>query len=828
VKAVTAQRGMGRIGSTEDLAGPEIKLIPTSMAQPYEVKLKATSHYSWKVLFINGLNIGLSHTRLIQNNPIRQKFSEAAALGADAVVVTNIFDIETGRSATPLATYKSRVRGTNIKLEVIAKDYQDEARRILRDKPEDELIYLLPDEIFVDLLSGLHKVAVRPDNTPEFPGKVIVVLGWREEQIIKDVAHSHLRYLTILKWHKLGLQIKLAQQETTRLEKADGSDSTTYKKAEAEVQRLLAQQSRSIVSNISKEDDRRHANKMLSFVVRKIEEALPESKVIGLGTSYARFGRQVIEINVPSHLQVTDSLLERFVRRTGPKILREAMAPMTVICHPYALSYRSTIREVDRDGIRGSAQICVAPIVVDDKFLRESIGGMVRIVHPIERAIMNEQFRPGALLLVHHHGNIDVNELPISMKSPAMTPSGTHAHRKHSMHPSWIDEKYIWIMTGTDPHWGGKSKVFLWCEDIGKNGKYLGVAEAVMHLMRRESLFSERRLSQFPLSFFNMNDDGVQGHNFPTQQEHHPNRMSYFEMEKFCDEVLEAAKVSNPATRLLIVKEQTKFFLKQLHLRGEDWTGAQMRELFDCHIEPNLDFFNAVLTHAVGAGLELHGRSHFSGERVDHRDPGFINQGAGNHTDHSVDGELTEGEFYADKIRSLLPGEFGRWKGKRELLAKIVRAPLSGKMFCAHGTVAAPGGYEWGLEFRGSPARMRSWNDPLAGAAANDETRGNYSRIFNGRMTLKTYGDKHFFSDITTPSAIYHMCASGTETDSYGERGFPPNNTGISFIGLPIDGPEYPILRRTIRYDQLLRLLNPRRGQKDRRIDWAEFLPNPV
>ena len=92
-------------------------------------------------------------------------------------------------------------------------------------------------------------------------------------------------------------------------------------------------------------------------------------------------------------------------------------------------------------------------------------------------------------------------------------------------------------------------------------------------------------------------------------------------------------------------------------------------------------------------------------------------------------------------------------------------------------------------------------------------------------MTLKTYGDKHFFAAVATPYAFYHMCAAGTHTDRYGERGFPPNNTGVSFVGLPVDGPDSgPILLRILPFDVIKDFVE----DNPRPFDWDSFLPNPA
>ena len=101
---------------------------------------------------------------------------------------------------------------------------------------------------------------------------------------------------------------------------------------------------------------------------------------------------------------------------------------------------------------------------------------------------------------------------------------------------------------------------------------------------------------------------------------------------------------------------------------------------------------------------------------------------------------------------------------------------------------------------------------------------GSIIKRFFGHKTLKIYGDKHFFSAVNTEHAFYHMCAAGTSTDLYGHRGFPPNNTGVSFVGLPADGPEAgPILLRHLHVEHIRKYF-----EKPYSFDWAGFLPNPV
>jgi hypothetical protein len=202
---------------------------------------------------------------------------------------------------------------------------------------------------------------------------------------------------------------------------------------------------------------------------------------------------------------------------------------------------------------------------------------------------------------------------------------------------------------------------------------------------------------------------------------------------------------------------------------------------------------------------------------------GIINIGSGNHLAASVFDTLTEGVFYAQYLRARLSGLL-QWREQRSFIDKYVLAPLYSNEYFALGTVRVPGGYEWGLSFLASPARLSSWSDPLSAVVNNDRARGDSFGHATGRVTLKTYGDKHFKNLIVTPYAIYAMGPANTHTDLYGERGFPPNNTGVLYIGLPAGGPDDgPVLCRSLMFDQLRDwFANPRP------FDWRRFLPKPA
>jgi hypothetical protein len=800
----TFLKGLGRIGELSDLDG-NFKLPKTTLTSPLVIPINKQNP---TIMLINGANIGLKHERLIKNNPIRRALVEARLRGDSAVIVVNPIDIEIKKAAGPTSIFRAFFSGQNINIDILDPTYQSKAKRIKDNPRSSKFIYEITAERLLNILSGWSKISHNDDGGPEFNGSVFIGFGHKEAELIAAAAYWELRYLTLIEWHKLGAEIQLVKSALASAEKR-GISSSDKQELENRLEALINEQSRTIISNISVEDRQRFYRKVLNFIVKKFEEAVPNSKVVSQGTFFAKIQNETVEFSIPKHIRVSDNLLAENVKRHGPRVLLGNIPKTVIICHPYALNMRFTVREsVVGNGQRGSVQFYVAPIAVDDKFLIETLEDSG---HPIAKAVFNGQFKPGVLRLNFVNDMLSVDDISIE-SLPKYSKKSTRTNDFGGTY----DGKYIWVMTATDPHFGSRAREEFWCES---RQQYLGVSDAAIQMMREAKLFE----GKLPVHFYNVNDDWTQGNHFDTHKQPDQLALSYTKIEKEFADIVNSVRNASPEKVKDALSNLRMLALDQFRARGSDWLQEQMVQVIERHLEPNIDFWNSVLANDVRAGLVLKGVSEHTGARFDARDVGFINCGTGNHIASTVEDNLTEGFIYADKIRTMLMS-IPKWHDKKSFIDRSVVAPLYGNLFFAWGTVKAPGGYEWGLEFRSDPPRMGSWADTLLGAVNNDATRGDYGKFMTGRVTLKTYGDKHFFAAVSTRYAFYHMCASGTHTDPYGERGFPPNNTGVSFVGLPVNGPSSgPILLRTLRVEHIREYF-----KKNQKIDWDLFLPNPV
>mgnify|MGYP001616633258 CR=1 FL=1 len=818
--------GIGRIGldlNPEELK--KFKMPNSTFDNPFKIEVRDPEN--WSLMFLNGSNIGTRHGGDIVGNVSRRALSDANERGDVAIIATNIIALDLKKAGGPAIINRSLVFGDNINPDIVDPDYREDVKRILAEQPMDEIIYRTPEELIDDILNGWLKISTRPDNRPEYKGPNYIVLGNNENALINAAAYWEMRWWTLKKQNEL--RDKLSRVKTAR-KAAEKREEFDFAKDLAEQEEaLMSQLHRTTISSIATQEKQRFYNYARAVVVKKIERTIPNSKVIGQDTSYVEIAGKKIEINFPGHNTVTDSLLANYAAKYGPKNLQGRMAPLVVICHPWSLQGRQTVREVDYDGKRGSAKIFVAPIITDDAFLRKILKPSTAQYHPLARAIFSEGFKSGVLRLDCVSGLVDADFLSVeSLESFKGYPKERRKSRNAIYDRS---SKYVWVEVSPDPHWGSRAKEFVTCKipSSERNGMRLGMTEAVSEMMREGGLC---RNDNMRVHLFATPDDQAQGQHFPARTQPHPHQLSAQMIEAQAHEMLrqmaEAKKTGNIDKVSEIAQKLGQFYDYQIEVRGTDYPQDQVFQVMERSLETNIDVFREILKSANRAGIIIRGVGEFGnvqGGGYDTRNCGIINIGSGNHFEKTVAGEMVEGPLYAKLLRALL-AQHPEWRGKKEQLEKDVVAPLYSGEFIGWSILKTPSGYEYGLDIRATPTRMAGWGDTLLGATRNMPMRGNYSRIFNNRLpVLCLYGDKHFFGTAVTDIAIHHMCASGTHTDRFGELGFPPNNTGVSFVGLPVDGPDKgPVLTRLLPFDVIKDFVetNPRP------FDWENFLPNPI
>lgn len=860
--------GIGRILDDEEMTEYQNYKLPRyGFKSPY--KLKLPKH--WKIAVPNAFSIGIDYDRRIEKNTSRRALSQAKRDGSSVVVTSGLIDLDTTRASGSVKALKASYSGLDAKIDFLSPNYREEARRILETRPPDETLYMTAREAFNELMAGLRKVSRGPDlnnpeneeGIPEFNGPTLIAFGPKEEEVAVAAAAAAVTKNNIVKIHKRKAELKAVMQgyrpfekQMDKLQKALHALQAALEAVETEEQRnainqqivsvseeirrtveteiqprqqkindLVELEARTRITSVAPQEWKRFINAALAYIAKRIERAMPNSKVIGRGTTYIQINDKIGEFHIPGHLRVTPNVMSEYVRAYGAKVRRKQMADFVVILHPHTLYYDVNTREVDSRGRRERyVQIFQAPLTLDGNYLREMTADVVRKVHPLGKVINDERFAPGMMELSCQNGIISGSTYSIDALGyyERFQKAAPAVLRRLKL----LDGKYIYALQNNDEHIGGPSKEFLECRSCRVR---MGVGEAALHLFRHAGYGwgDGKKLLPFHL-VFNC-DDGVQGYHFEWSKQPHHHELSREELLEQWDKAREALRKSRSVDKNLVVFDNLqRLQIYQEEIRGEPWLENQVNEMKDM-LERNADMYLSIIHRFVSSNLKLKGISeHLSlpYAPIDRRDVGVLNLWNGNHAAKTVDYHKMEGEEYARHLQTCLTAIMG--KKYASVFKKYVRAPRDGNIYLGLGTVQAPGGVSYGLEVCSKPQARPVWTDLLKGQITTALRRGNIRRIFELTFVLWFCGDKHFLAQIRGPMDLFTMGAPGTHTDIFAEiaGGLPPNNTGVNVVGVPAGGPDDgPIILKPLMYTDLRKFLEE--GSPDD-FDMEEFFPNPL
>lgn len=810
--------GLGNISTDNLPRGAESYEFPEIT---YQKPLLLSSDPEGKVYLINGALVGVRYPD-IENNTLRRALADARKQGAKAVILTNIIELWMKKTAGPLAAFRANVYGIETNPERFPAEYRQEVKDILSGKIEDTLIYQTLEEEFNEIMDGIHKVTHRPGGKgPEFPGPVYVVLGLKEEEFVYSTAYYRCRKITIDTQYKIEIELKMATHRLVQAGKSN--DRKEIAQWSKEVARLVRKKARTIISNTAKRQYAFYCRLMRAYIVKRLEETIPNCKVISQGSTHLKVNNEILKIHIPHHARITDSSLADYADTYGAEVFKDTLADHTIICDPYSLNHRDVGREDSKDGQPITKYIATAPACLDGEFLRGEFKGFTKDAHPVQKLVFDPQFNPGVLLISWANDMLNVSCLPIAK----LDRSKAVKNPQNFVFP-YPRTKYITWFLNTDNHFGAPDKRFIWDP---KRGVHMGVTEAALELMRRLEVVNATDISIHCTAEM---DDATNGDMwFAPRYRPDPQEMSILHIERWLSQAMndikQAAEKGDNKLVAELSDEVQRISIAQLYFKGEDFPFHQMMQVYDRHIDPNIDFYSAVLGRFVRSNLVIRGISKLHGDMIDTRDLAIHNFPNGNHRIKTLDQKDLEGDYIARHLQERL-AQLPEWhkylKNNPSFLREAIRAPRFGNETYGWGTVQAPGGYPWGIRVHATPARQSGWSDILAAVVKSDLARGDDTYgLLKKHAVVTFYGDKHFYAKVETEQMKYVMCAAGVHTNLYGSSGgFPPNNTGICFVSIPAGGPDDgPMIVQRLSHDYLRDWFkNPKP------FNWQKFLPNAV
>ncbi|HTP57203.1 MAG TPA: hypothetical protein VMJ72_02945 [Candidatus Paceibacterota bacterium] len=774
---------------------------------------------------INSPLVGITYPD-IKRNTLRRALADARKSDADAVVLTNLIDLWTKKTAGFLAVYRAMVSGIQINPKRFPADYRKEVRGILSGKITDKTIYQTLNERFLEILDGLHKIFHRKDEQgAEFPGPVFIQLCLKEEELIHAGAYYRLRYMSIVEQNRIEGELNIASNQLAEARK--DRNNAAIKHWSKEVARLGARKARAIFTNHAGPEYRRYARRIRAWVVKKLQDVIPNGTVISLGSAYYKASRFIVKTHVPRHDKVTDQHLTNAGNNYGADVKRDTLADLTVECAPCAINFRDVGREDSRRDADGThvpvtKYLCVAPSCLEPEFLRDELKDTLKEAHPVQELINDSTFQPGVLVVRWDNNILSYYRMPIQ-KLDDWDPV------RNSAHPG-PDGRYIIWLRDTDNHFGAPDKRHIWDP---QQRLHHGVTEAFFEFLRRLGVVNPKDIGIHCTAEM---DDATQGDLwFKQRYRPDPNLISLLHFTRWHNQmtrdIQRAAEKGNTKDVAQLTEELTKISIGQLLLKGEDFPFHQMMQVFDRHIDPQADVYSAILGNFVRSRLVIRGISKLQGELGDTRDLAAINFPEGNHRIVTLEGADLEGDYMALRLqdRIALRPEWQKFfkdnPDKADFLKEMIRAPRFGNATFGWGTIGLPGSFTYGVRIHGSPARQNSWSDIVDASIKSDLARGDDSYALMKYFTVTFYGDKHFYANAEVETDCYSMCAAGVHTSSYGSTGgFPANNTGVDLFCMPEGGPKdgpFKVLRFS--HDMLRDWF-----RKPWDFDWKKHIPKPV
>ncbi len=816
-KEVASLRGILRVPLGD---APAHSLLSTSFKKPFHALSESTKD-QFRIGLISAPQLGLPYDPDIELNLTRCGFAAARKDNCDALVISGgLFRITWQKTSGPNRLLNDLAMGTEIDIEEIAVSYRDRMNEII-ESGSFEPIYITAREGFINRLRGWYKVTQRPDGTPEFNKPVYVVLSPADLGLARRMAYFELLALQNKELGEARAALSLYSKVLAKASEAlmnikhDGTEEEislaekAHTSAEQAAARAAEQVARVQMTHLDSKQNIRVYNQALSYLLHEIDKNIPGWQVIDQNSAYVIFGKSKHVVRFVSGGDTNNPYYDE-LGSYGPAQRREELPALTIVSHPRAIYPRKTTRENYIDGsMEGTASFAEAPMLVDKAAILERTDGN-KVPLPVVKAVGDAMFNGGMTIIKI---DPDFGVSPDFINCEAVRRIASPGGR-----PVLPPVKRLWLMIATDLHFGGSMRVFI----NRPSGLQIGLTEAVFELMQKWGLDAN---GVAPVAGMFVCDDITHGNHFGTHVRPHYGVRPYAQVVKeFENDLKNLPKDAEGREKKL--KEMVKHGVNQIRYRPPDYLTGQFQELFHGLIRPFSDVFKGILLAAKQAGVVVKGVSDYAGTESDTRDLGIISWGSGNHATKTTDGMLHEGIIVAETLRMRL------WSDPDLVglnLDRLISSPLYQDTGIAYGTLKVGNGYEWGIHVSGTPPKRDSWKDTVHGWVQVNRSRGNPSSILNGKdgkAILHMTGDKHFFAGAFAGNDVYVMGPSSTHTDSYAEfaGGLAENNSGVAFVGLPVEGPD----------SGEITLVHLTRGQLQQYITsgepfpWDKVLPNNI
>jgi hypothetical protein len=467
------------------------------------------------VFVIGALLLGLPYDGRMSHNFLRCLMEYAERERYAVVFTGGLMHLRVKMSHANTRNRHAHTSAIDLDLEVIDPIYAERVKEIMKSGDQTPIYTTLLEDL-ENLLGGFKKNFYHSDESggeARFSVPVYLQLGAGEEELVRMLTHWELRSQTLKARAKV--QGKIGQVRADL--KAYPGNGDLLKELES----LLDELGRTVQTNMSKDNDRRATERVRSYYVGRLLEAIPGAKLLGIGSSYCLYRGKVIHFQEFGGDLPSGNHLDGYIkRRANHKTKSSGLADIETVVNRYSTHHsHSLISDGHFSEPRVVHALALAPAFDGDYVKKKfAVAGLIGSgATTIERLVGDTLFQPAATVICVPEGLVQFATHTVS----AVQYLGGPEKVRNKVKLPDID-KYVNIGSTSDLHSGQAWEFHVFDRE---ERKLLDFTSAWFKVMRHSNGFGR-------ISLYGFEDDMSHGLNHAYYLEPHEQRMSLGNLQR--------------------------------------------------------------------------------------------------------------------------------------------------------------------------------------------------------------------------------------------------------------------------------------------------------
>ncbi|MBI2626873.1 MAG: hypothetical protein HYW77_01390 [Parcubacteria group bacterium] len=789
---------------------PEVDIPRSNGGSPIIIKVKDENNP--KVTIINSPLVGTLAAKKESMDIFRNALRLAQADNSDAVIITGNLIYCLVEKYGKQRPYRTQVIGLEPDPELLESSYPktvlDEIGPLYKRIKEGKLVFMTIKVYLDHVFKLIRQKFLDSNGQPILKCNIYVSLGEIEESIAMFYANESLRVEVFqekafahqkIRELRSGLSKDKAELKYMRLHTEDESgendedvevfEPKDIQEKEKEVNSLIEQindwqiydRLLVLMGNAATKQVDALGKLMINYLAYRIELDIPNAKVIGVGDTYLKIGKQLAAIVSDKTI---DSVRGGLAGRLREKLYNFVKAnpgdrvPAVILgagLNPWGTglygSYRIREQRSTLDDLRMTEIDQLLPCI-DSQLYRETVQRMLKAKERLAKLASTPNFQSGVMQLSFFEpAPVPVIEWYTSAFLTNQAIFGSEQGLTNYVSGTEPRSKRLYLYKEGCTHYGAAFVARYESLD-DPNGRY------IKH--HNQVLFEAFMKHNVPIHMYFIDGDIQHWLNYQTYKEVNKQLLDPEDM------LVEMTRIEKNADMTSTGKIKA---LKILAMTNTLVAGVlqpeEQIELYGKAMAPYADFFIGVIERAKKAGITMTGKP---------GDLGIINIGQGNHNENSwkySDIKFSEAKITRKElINILLRAGYNPLELERDVIACE-----TGGVGIAEGTfivgTLGKDAYEYCVFMKHKHGSSKT-QDNMRTMIKNFSTRGTTGNYGVGRFTVNLGGDDHMGGHAVTRNA-FHMKTGGQMFDGpFGHKlDFPKQNLFSAVASIPSGGPSW-------------------------------------